>query len=338
MSTLLRLNYACQKGVLDQSNYTSTLLIGCNKPEEVFPDDQKKLSLIHSQKDISDKAKACGIKIGIYGEKYYDLVILSIPRSKSESFFLISKAFRFLKQKKTLIIEGQKENGIDSIINQLKKYFVLESIFAKGHGKLVSLKKPQVLPNIINMWENLGNPKKIESNYVTIPGVFSESKIDPASRFLAEVSRGHLKGCVADFGSGWGYLSAEALKSSQQITTITLYEINYYALQISKINVSDERATFEWVDILTYEPKKIKFDTIVCNPPFHNERKTDSVLGIRFIEKASTMLTKKGIFWLVANIHLPYENTLKKHFFKTSLIEKNKLFKVYKSERPKLGL
>jgi 16S rRNA (guanine1207-N2)-methyltransferase len=37
-------------------------------------------------------------------------------------------------------------------------------------------------------------------------------------------------------------------------------------------------------------------------------------LGVAFIETAARMLSKRGVCWLVANRHLPYEAALAKAF------------------------
>ena len=55
-------------------------------------------------------------------------------------------------------------------------------------------------------------------------------------------------------------------------------------------------------------------DAVVMNPPFHEGRKADPELGQAFIEAAAGMLGAKGKLYMVANRHLPYEETLERLF------------------------
>ena len=86
------------------------------------------------------------------------------------------------------------------------------------------------------MWKNFGKFQKINSNFFTLPGCFSEKEIDDGSRLLSSKFSNQLFGKVADLGAGWGYLSAKALESNEHIKEISLIESNFNALNCSRIN------------------------------------------------------------------------------------------------------
>ena len=70
------------------------------------------------------------------------------------------------------------------------------------------------------------------------------------------------------------------------------------------------------------------------NPPFHQGRAADPSLGRKFIQAASRLLTPQGKLWMVANRHLPYENTMTECFRNVDTIAMDAGFKVFHATRP----
>ena len=69
-----------------------------------------------------------------------------------------------------------------------------------------------------------------------------------------------------------------------------------------------------WADLRTPPAGGADLDFVVMNPPFHDGGMENQTLGVAFIETAAKMLGKRGVCWLVANRHLPYEAALAKAF------------------------
>jgi len=159
--------------------------------------------------------------------------------------------------------------------------------------------------------------------------MFSARDIDKGSALLAEQFASKLHGRVADFGAGWGYLSAKALEAG--VEHIDLYESDYAALEAAKINAPGA-AGYNWCDI-TREAPKGPFDTIIMNPPFHTSRAAEPALGQAFIEAASKALPQGGRLLMVANSRLPYEAVLTKHFRRFSALFHRDGFKVLEAVR-----
>ncbi|MEM1317751.1 MAG: methyltransferase [Pseudomonadota bacterium] len=169
----------------------------------------------------------------------------------------------------------------------------------------------------------------VKHNYHVAPGMFSARDIDKGSALLAEQFPGKLHGRVADFGAGWGYLSAKAKESGA--TDISLYETDHAALEAAKINVPDAVA-YNWCD-LTREGPKGPFDTIIMNPPFHTDRAAEPALGAAFIEAAAKALPQGGRLLMVANTRLPYEAVIRQHFRRFQLLVERDGFKVLEAVR-----
>jgi len=142
-----------------------------------------------------------------------------------------------------------------------------------------------------------------------------------------------LKGRVADFGAGWGFLS-KAVLENDAINSLDLVEAEHLALDCAKLNIEDTRATFVWGDATTHKADQ-PYDTIVMTPPFHQGRAGDPSLGQDFITAAAKNLKPSGHLWMVANRHLPYEAHLSEKFRDISEVSGNAAFKVFHASRPK---
>ena len=94
----------------------------------------------------------------------------------------------------------------------------------------------------------------------------------------------------------------------------------------------NKKTTFIWADL--NKPTTLKnLDFIIMNPPFHEGKSTDIGIGKAFIENAHTALKKHGELYMVANAHLPYEDTLKQTFFKLEKLFEGSGFKIYKATK-----
>ena len=68
--------------------------------------------------------------------------------------------------------------------------------------------------------------------------MFSHDRIDAGSRLLAEHLPDNFKGRAADFGAGWGYLSAVLAERTTGLKAIDLYEADFESLEAARINLA----------------------------------------------------------------------------------------------------
>lgn len=233
-----------------------------------------------------------------------EMAVIFLPRAKAQARDLVAQAAEMCPDG-LIVVDGQKTDGIDSVMKEVKKRTGLAGSFSKAHGKLFWFSSCDFAD-----WRM--PPAKNAHGYVTAPGVFSADGIDPASKLLAENLPDKIKGIVADFGAGWGYLSAQ-LQDRAPITELHLIEADYAALDCARQNVTTDKAQFHWGDATDFQLSD-RADTIVMNPPFHTDRKADPELGRRFIVSAKKNLKLSGQLFLVANRHLPYEHILTELF------------------------
>lgn len=250
-------------------------------------------------------------------------------RAKAATHGLIAHAVEMTQTGGLIVVDGDKTNGVESIVKDLRKLVTLEDVYSKSHGKLLWFTKTDIPPDLSH-WT--AEPTKV-ADFVTYPGVFSADKIDKGSQLLA-AHLPDLKGQIADLGAGWGYLSRKVLESDA-VTTLDLIEADALALQAAKQNITDPRAEFLWADALN-SPKK-GYDAVISNPPFHTTRAADPALGQGFIHAAARMLKPSGSFWMVANRNLPYEDTLDAAFGNTQLVTQENGFKIFHARKPKMS-
>jgi 16S rRNA (guanine1207-N2)-methyltransferase len=252
--------------------------------------------------------------------------VVILPRSKPEARALIATA---TAAGGPVIVDGQKTDGIDSICREIRKRVEVSAPYSKAHGKVFQF---QASPTTFADWA-LPPVLRLDSGWVTAPGVFSSDGPDPASVALAAALPPKMPGRVADLGAGWGYLAFHVLER-RGVTECALVEAEHAALEAARVNVSDPRAQFHWADVTTFTASQ-PFDHIVTNPPFHVGRAAQPALGAAFIAAAARLLDPHGTLWLVANRHLPYEAPLDAAFREVKEVGGTAAFKICAARRPR---
>lgn len=252
----------------------------------------------------------------------YAHVLVLLPKQVDEAKYWIALALDRLHTGGTLLAAAANDAGG----NRIEKWFAEAGLTPQSHSKnkarAVWAQKPSTLSPILQDWMNAGYVQDIEFgdalSLKSQPGVFSWDRLDEGSRLLTAHLPANIGGNVADFGSGIGYLSHYLLSNRSGIGNLHLLEADARALACSRQNLADVQGKstlhFHWADLTAPVQGLPPLDFIVMNPPFHTGKKTDAVLGQRFIATASHHLKKRGELWMVANAHLPYEKLLAEKF------------------------
>jgi 16S rRNA (guanine1207-N2)-methyltransferase len=266
----------------------------------------------------------CATSDDLHNERF-DLAVVAVPRAKAEARALIADA---ASRAARVIVDGQKTDGIDSFLKDVRKRATLTGTVSKAHGKAFIFETEGVDffdwvdPGILNVVEG----------FTTRLGVFSSEKIDKASAALVQALPAKLPAKIADFGAGWGYLSRHILENDG-VKTLHVIEAEAAALACARENVADPRAQFHWADATAFTVKPA-LDGIIMNPPFHTSRAADPALGQAFIASAAGCLAPHGHLWMVANRHLPYEVTLGQHFLEVEELDGTPAFKILHASKP----
>ena len=321
-----RLGLTLDEGGLDLSSDGFVAVVNASPDMNLGMLDRGRLVMVDGFKPHFDAWIARGFEATVSLDGVFSAVLICLPRSKSDARALIAKAMEVSDG--LVVIDGQKTDGVDSILRDMRKRVDLNGPINKAHGKLFWCSVPD--PQLFADWQS--GPALTPGGFWTAPGVFSADGIDPASAMLADALPDDLGRTIGDLGAGWGFLSAHVLTRAN-VEAAHLVEAGYMALECAKRNVTDPRAHFHWANALQWTPPKA-LDAVVMNPPFHLGRSPDPTIGQGFVEAAAAALTAQGSLWIVANRHLPYETTLSSCFAKVDEIGGDARFKLFQATRP----
>ncbi|MDC7684720.1 methyltransferase [Asticcacaulis sp. BYS171W] len=262
----------------------------------------------------------------------YPLVLVLPPRQREEYRALLARAIKATQPGGIVLACVSNLEGAKTVENDLKALT----------GNIASLSKNKCRAfwatvdegrdtDLIEAWSQLDAPRPVvDGRFISRPGLFAWDRLDDGSQFLVK-NLPVLSGVGADLGGGFGYLTDEMLRASPDVTRIDLYEAERRALDSAAENLKTfgDRVTLHWADVTKGITGGLDF--IVANPPFHTGRADRNELGQAFIRSAAAALKPGGAFYMVANRHLPYEETLKAAFRTAVLLAENTHYKVYKA-------
>ncbi len=273
----------------------------------------------------------------------FPLVLALPPRQRDEMRALFARAVSLAAPGGIVVACMANDEGAKSGEGDLQKLTGLSGKSIKNHCR--AFWTPPLRGGhdveLFAQWSQLDAPRPIlGGRFVSRPGVFAWDRIDLASALLAECLPDDLAGAGADLGAGYGFLSTEILSRSAGVPELHLYEAEARALDCAKINLAPFADTteldFRWHDVAAGLPQR--YDFIVTNPPFHATQKAGRPdIGQRFIAVAAEALNPGGRLWLVANRHLPYEQTLGAHFARVHAVAERDGFKVIEAVRNSRG-
>lgn len=262
----------------------------------------------------------------------YDLIIHFAAKSDRETQFELDRALQHLKPEGQFIGVVHNRMGATRYKKQLQVIFPEIEQESKSKCRVFSTVRDENtnIPPSPNEDQTFLIPN---SEYLTLPGVYGENNIDEGSKLLASLLQNeYWSGIGADIGCGYGYLSGEILKTRHKVKQIWLYEVDSRALQMAERNLSDKTKIFpNWTDVTKGIPCDRPVHWAVMNPPFHSGTTQDFALGQRFIQQAAAILKAGAPLFMVANQHLPYEETLHENFRSVVKLIEQDGFKCFKA-------
>jgi len=285
-----------------------------------------RLRIVHGSAPDHAYWAALGYDVSIDPPDAVAGAIVVVPRAKPLARRLLAQA---LAHGGPVIVDGQKTDGIDALLKELRGRVEVGTPVAKAHGKCFMISGA---PAALADWV-LPATARTDAGWVTAPGAFSADGPDPGSVALGRALPEKLLGRVADLGAGWGYLAFQALERRGDAEA-HLVEAEHAPLEAARQNVRDPRARFHWADATRWTPAE-PVDHVVMNPPFHTSRAADPALGAAFVAAAARVLAPRGTLWLVANRHLPYEAPLSERFAEVRPLGEEAGYKLVAASKPK---
>lgn len=259
----------------------------------------------------------------------YDSLVLLLSKNKQQSLKLLNKLTSKLNKDGFIYTAGTNDGGGKSADTLLK---------VAGHTKKLDLARKCTLFKAIfeNDFYTFKEPQDLKldlvGNKVTLkqdPAVFSQGKLDNGTAMLIEALQEVTPfGCALDLGCGCGVVGIALDKMG--FKNITSCDVSAAALELTKINAETNQASIKVVasDMLQAVDK---YDLIAVNPPFHVGIQTTIAPTVNMIMNVKDHLTENGVFYMVANGHLGYEEFLKENFAEVEVVKKSTTFVVYKA-------
>lgn len=278
--------------------------------------------------------QASGFKVTPQAEGAgFDAALVLAGRHRGQNELRIAEAIERVSPGGSIIVAGGKEDGIASLRKRIDELVPLDGHLPKHHGIAFWFACPADTGAASAL--RAANPDLVvEGRFRTAPGMFSFDKVDTGSRLLVDNLPNDLRGNIADFCAGWGYVAAEVAARSSGISSLDLFEADFASLEAAKGNIGNTAAEthFFWTDLFS-EPVERRYDAIVMNPPFHRSRAAEPEIGAGMIHAAAKALKPGGKLFMVANRQLPYEPVLAKAFSSHAEIARDGMFKVFSARR-----
>lgn len=265
----------------------------------------------------------------------FDMALVLAGRHRGLNELRLAEALERVAPGGLIVIAGGKDDGIASLRKRVGELVPLEGHLPKYHGIAFWFRRPADPAATQNL--RAANPALlVEGRFRTAPGMFSFDRIDTGSRLLVENLPNDLRGSVADFCAGWGYVAAEIAARAPGISALDLYEADFASLEAAKLNLAAVGQSitreFFWTDLLK-EPVEKRYDAIAMNPPFHRSRAAEPEIGAGMIRAAAKALKPGGRLFMVANRQLPYEPVLSAAFSSHAELARDGMFKVLVARR-----
>ena len=265
----------------------------------------------------------------------FGMALVFAGRHRGLNELRIAQALESVAPGGLIVIAGGKDDGIASLRKRIGELVPLDGHLPKYHGIAFWLRRPADLAAAQKL--RAANPALlVDGRFHTAPGMFSFDRIDTGSKLLVENLPNDLRGSVADFCAGWGYLAAEVAARSPGILVLDLHEADFASLEAAKLNLAAVSQSitrnFFWTDLLS-EPVERRYDAIVMNPPFHRSRAAEPEIGAGMIRAAAKALKPGGRLFMVANRQLPYEPILSAAFSSHAELARDGMFKVLSARR-----
>ncbi len=322
-----RLTHALDSGALSLPE-GPVLAVGPRAGEDLSGLPPERVVAVQGFRPDHDALATRGLRVvpGLSDAPPAAAAVVFLPRSRDLARAWIAGAAARVAPGGPVAVDGQKTDGIDSLLTELRRHVALGEPVVRAHGKLAVFPAGPLPAE----WNDA--PRQVEGGWITRPGVFSADGPDPGSQLLAAALPPRLKGRGVDLGAGWGYLSHAALQR-EGVAALDLVEAEVAALECARLNVTDPRAAFHWADATRFRAARLA-DWVVMNPPFHAGRAADPALGAAFLTNAARILAPDGALWLVANRHLPYAAPLAALFRQVEEAGGDGTFRVLRCTRP----
>jgi 16S rRNA (guanine1207-N2)-methyltransferase len=284
------------------------------------------------QKQYQDMGYTCKDVCAPLTQEYSHIVIY-LPKAKARLQYVLDYAMSALTQDGEIWFVGENKGGIKSLGKNLKGDFnSIEKMAMGKHSAIVCAQGPQhkTTFNLNDYFISHENEHNLTLS--SLPGVFSQEKIDKGTQVLLKNLPRKIKGRILDFGCGTGTI-ASYISQNREYEEIEMIDDDFLAIKSAQANI--EANNIELTEAFAsdgFSNIEGRYNWIVSNPPFHQGIKTDYNVTETFLKEAKEYLKLSGKLLIVANEFLNYEVILRENFKGVTTIAKENGFKVIQCE------
>ena len=264
----------------------------------------------------------------------HDLVIINFPKCKDELAFTCAMIAPYLQQNTKIVLVGEKKGGVISS-PKLTHEFLLncQKIDAARHCLIFAgIVNPKYLdvPFIIDNWFKKYSLilDDIELTIASLPGVFSQKKLDVGTALLLQHLPETMQAKVLDFGCGAGIISCFIGKKFPD-TQLSLLDVSALAITSARKTLILNGLTGDVFASNSLDKVTEKYQHIVSNPPFHQGTKTSYQASEDFLKGINKHIGHKGSITLVANSFLQYHPIMQTCIGPTQCVINKQGFSIY---------
>ncbi len=259
-------------------------------------------------------------------EGSFDYIVIKLPKNLS--------FFEDILCKITFLMHRNSKVVYSSMLKHLSKgVFPLIQKYIGDTSTSLAKKKARLIHSNFEMMET---PSKFpfsslidgfSKDFTYHSNLFSRGKLDIGTRFFLDFIPNKNYQNILDLGCANGIIGIKA-KQLNPNANIFFSDESFMAIKSSRVNFEKHIGTdanFEWTNC--YEVNSdVKFDLILCNPPFHQNNTVGDFIALQMFKDAKRVLKKGGELVVIGNSHLAYPSKLKRIFGNNSLLAKNKKF------------
>lgn len=268
-----------------------------------------------------------------------DLVLLKIPKTTALLEQQLIDLQTNVSESTRVIAAGKATLIHKSTLALFEKYLgVTTTSLAKKKARLIFC-QPKGDKSHNSPYPTVWHTEKPDLEISNLANVFARQQLDIGARFMLQ----HLSALpvfndqtLVDLGCGNGVLGLHILDRNKQANVIFTDE-SHMAVASAKHNVSvnlpNQLGRCEFIvnnclDDFAQKSSFTEIDTILCNPPFHQQNTITDHIAWQMFKDAQALLKKGGQLFVVGNRHLDYPNKLKRLFGSVTTVATNKKFSI----------
>jgi 16S rRNA (guanine1207-N2)-methyltransferase len=306
--------------------------------------NQRTITVITNRFDIAQAVQQaaidcqfCDFDFSALNPASFDGVLYRVSKERATSHHVINQTVKILKPRASLVLAGEKNDGLKSYVKQAGKLFSNPVNAEKNGTAYIASIALNATENDLLSDKNYPQLRSIQlSDNLCLqskPGIFGWDKIDRGSAFLIDHLPHFLSSfknapqTLLDLGCGYGYIALSA--SQYGFNRLLATDNNAAAILAAQKNL-DALINIESSVLATDAGDGIdeQFDTILCNPPFHSGFSIDDQLAVKFLSQTQRLLNRSGQALFVVNTFIPLEHKAKSFFERIDVVANNGSFKL----------